>query len=357
MIFTNIGQFEKTAREKLDRVVYDYYAGGADDEQTLRENHSVYGQIALQYRVLRGISEPDTRIRLLGQNLEVPIVVAPTAFHGMANPDGEVATARAAGKVGTVMILSTLSNRPMEAVAEASRQPVWFQLYVYKDRATTEALIRRAEASGCQALVLTVDAPAWGKRERDIHNRFQLPQGLRIENIIDPEKDRFPEMVQGSGLTAYVSRLFKMDLAWEDVDWLCGQTRLPVFLKGIVHPQDAVMAVEHGAAGVVVSNHGGRQLDTAPATAAVLPAIAEAVDRRIVVMVDGGIRRGTDVIKALALGADAVAVGRPVLWGLAAGGSSGVEQALLLIIDEFRTAMILCGCRNVADIKADLLLT
>jgi 4-hydroxymandelate oxidase len=350
----NLYDYEALARGKLTSMAYDYYASGAHDEITLRENHDAYDRIRLRYRVLRDISRRATATTVLGHPLRMPVIVAPTAFHKLAHPDGEVATVRATGNAGTLMILSTLSTTSIEDVMAAATGPVWFQLYVYKDRAATEALVRRAEAAGCSALVLTVDAQIWGRRERDVRNRFQLPPGLSVKNLTPSGKEEFPE-AQGSGLAAYVASLFDQTLAWRDVEWLCGLTTLPVLLKGIVHPEDARLAVEHGAAGIIVSNHGGRQLDTAPATIEALPDIIEAVDGRIEVLIDGGIRRGTDVIKALAYGAKAVAVGRPVLWGLAAGGQSGVERVLELLRFEVDLAMGLCGCASVGEIDRSLI--
>jgi len=351
----NLYDYEAIARAKLTAMAYDYYASGAHDEITLRENHAAYDRIRLRYRVLRDISRRTTETTVLGHALRMPVVVAPTAFHKLAHPDGEVATARAAGTAGTLMILSTLSTTSIEDVLAAATGPVWFQLYVYKDRAATEALVRRAEAAGCAALVLTVDAQIWGRRERDVRNRFQLPPGLSVKNLMPAGQESFPIEAEGSGLAAYVASLFDQTLSWKDVDWLCNLTKLPVVLKGIVHPDDARLAVAHGAAGVIVSNHGGRQLDTAPATIEVLPEIVAAVDGRAEVLIDGGIRRGTDVIKALAYGAKAVAVGRPVLWGLAHDGQRGVERVLELLRFEVDLAMGLCGCASVAEISRDLI--
>lgn len=350
----NLYDYETLARGKLSQMAYDYYASGAHDEITLRENHAAYDRIKLRYRVLRDISRRTTATTVLGNPLRMPVIIAPTAFHKLAHPDGEIATVRAAGNAGTLMILSTLSTSSIEDVMAAATGPVWFQLYVYKDRAVTEALVRRAEAAGCAALVLTVDAQIWGRRERDVRNRFQLPPGLSVKNLTSSGKEDFPE-TQGSGLAAYVASLFDQTLSWPDVEWLCSLTTLPVLLKGIIHPDDARLAVEHGAAGVIVSNHGGRQLDTAPATIEALPDIVEVVDDRIEVLIDGGIRRGTDVVKALAYGATAVAVGRPVLWGLANDGQRGVEQVLELLRFEVDLAMGLCGCASVEEIDCGLL--
>lgn len=351
----NIYEYEAIAQAKLTPMAYDYYASGAHDEITLHENHAAYDRIRLRYRVLRDISRRSTATTVLGHSLRMPVIVAPTAFHRLAHPEGEVATVRAAGNAGTLMILSTLSTTSIEEVMAAATGPVWFQLYVYKDREATKALVQRAEAAGCAALVLTVDAQIWGRRERDVRNRFQLPAGLSVKNLMPAGQEAFPQSAEGSGLAAYVASLFDQTLAWKDVEWLCGLTKLPVLLKGIVHPDDARLAVAHGAAGVIVSNHGGRQLDTAPATIEVLPEIVAAVDGRIEVLIDGGIRRGTDVVKALAYGAKAVAVGWPVLWGLASDGQHGVERVLELLRFEVNLAMGLCGCASVAEIGRDLI--
>jgi 4-hydroxymandelate oxidase len=359
--FMNLFELERTAEQRLPPMAWAYYAGGARDEVTLRENRAAYERIALRYRVLRDISERDLSIELLGDRLSMPILVAPTAFHRLACPEGEVATAAAAGSAGTVMILSTISTCAMEDVVRASGGSVWFQLYVFRDRGATEELVRRAEAAGCEALVLTVDAQVWGVRERDVQHRFGLPEGVTLPNLAGPMA-KLERPAQGSGLGAYVNALFDPTLSWDDLEWLAGITDLPVFVKGIVHPDDAARAVERGAAGVIVSNHGGRQLDTAPATIRALPEVAAAVDRALAitgrdrsefpVLVDGGIRRGTDVVKALALGADAVCVGRPILWGLATGGEQGARRVLDMLRAELDGAIALCGARTPAEIRA-----
>jgi 4-hydroxymandelate oxidase len=272
----------------------------------------------------------------------------------MACDAGELATVRAAGAMGTAMTLSTLSTTAVEDVTDAATGPVWFQLYVYTDREATRDLVRRAEDAGCSALVLTVDAQIWGVRERDERNDFTLPEGLAMQNLEASGKAHFPE-TEGSGLAAYVNERFDKALTWDDVDWLAGLTNLPVLVKGILRGDDAKRAAEHGAAAVVASNHGGRQLDTVPATVDVLPEIAAAVEGTDTeVLVDGGVRRGTDVLKALALGASAVGLGRPVLWGLATNGAAGAEHALSLLRDELDTAMALCGVRSVAEATPDL---
>lgn len=351
----NIADFEALAREALSREAYDYYAGGAQDEVTLRQNRAAWDRLSLAYRVLVDVSRRDLTASVLGQPVAMPVLVAPTAFHRLATPEGELATARAAGAAGTVMILSTLSTSPIEAVVSAASGPVWFQLYVYRDRKATEGLVRRAEAAGCRALVLTVDAPLLGRRERDVRNRFSLPPGLSVANLLPEGYGEVPPAVADSGLAAYVASFLDPSLTWRDVAWLRSITDLPILVKGIVRPDDALRAAEAGAAGVVVSNHGGRQLDTAPATIDVLPEIVDALAGQAVeVLMDGGIRRGTDVLKALALGAKAVLVGRPVLWGLAAGGEAGAARVLSLLRGELDLAMALAGAPTIADITRDL---
>jgi 4-hydroxymandelate oxidase len=244
----------------------------------------------------------------------MPILVAPTAFHKLACKDGEVAAAKAAKAAKTAFILSSLSNTAMESVFAQAASPRWFQLYIYKDREITRELVKRAEAAGAEAIVLTVDAPGLGTRERDMRNNFRLSDGLAVENLAPLGKGTFPE-VKGSGLAAYVRANFKEDLGFDDLDWLCNCTKLPVVVKGVCRGDDARRAAEHGAKAIVVSNHGGRQLDTAPATCEVLPQVVDVVADLCEIYVDGGIRRGSDVLKAVALGARAVLVGRTILWG------------------------------------------
>ena len=251
-------------------------------------------------------------------------------------------------------MLSTLSTTAVEEVTRAATGPVWFQLYVYKDRGATEALVQRVEAAGCRALVLTVDAPLLGRRERDVRNRFALPPELGIENLHAAGYAQVPRQAGDSGLAAYVADLLDPGLTWDAIGWLRSVTKLPVLVKGIVRPDDAARAIAAGAAGVVVSNHGGRQLDAAPATIDVLARVVDAVGGRGEVLLDGGVRRGTDVVKAIALGARAVLVGRPVLWGLAVGGREGVAAALAVLRREVDLAMALCGCADVAAITRDL---
>jgi len=352
--YLNLAEMERAALEALAPMARDYYAGGARDEITLRENLAAWDRLRLHYRVLVDVSRRDCATEVLGQPVDLPILIAPTAFHRLACDDGERATARAAAAAGTVMIVSTLSTTRIEDVAPENPGRTWFQLYVYRDREVTRALVERAEAAGCRALVLTVDAAEIGTRERDARNRFHLPDGLTVANLEGAGMEGLAAPDAGSGLSRYVRDLLDPSLSWKDVDWLASITRLPDVVKGLVRPDDAVLAVDHGARAVVVSNHGGRQLDTAPATAEVLGRVVDAVDGCAEVLVDGGVRRGTSVIKALALGARAVLVGRPALWGLAVGGQAGVEAALGLLRAELMEGMALCGTPDLKSITRDL---
>jgi len=353
----NLQELEHLAREKLSAMAYAYYASGALEELTLRENVAAWARLAIHYRVLVDVSARDASTTVMGTHVSMPVLVAPTAFHGLACSDGELATVRAASGAGTVMCLSSLSNTRVEEVCSAAGGgAVWFQLYVYRDRGATAALVGRAEAAGASAIVLTVDAPLLGRRERDVRNEFHLPEGLRVENMSAVAgHGEVALRSASSSLAAYFAEKLDPSLTWKDVAWLRSITRLPLLVKGIVRPDDARRAVDHGANGVVVSNHGGRQLDGSPATATVLGPVADAVQGRIEVLVDGGIRRGADVLRALALGARAVLVGRPILWGLAAAGEPGARGVLETFRAEIDHAMALSGCARISDVTRDLL--
>ena len=350
----NVADYAHAARTRIPREAFDYYEGGALDEITLRENTAGWERLKLFYRVLAGVGKRDLATTILGQSISMPIVVAPTAFHRLACGEGEIETAKAAKAAGTLFILSSLSNTAMESVFAQAGSPRWFQLYIYKDRAITLELVKRAEAAGAEAIVLTVDAPGLGTRERDTRNSFQLPDSLSVENVAPLGKGKFPP-VTGSGLAAYVRMNFKEDLGFDDLDWLCGSTRLPVVVKGVCRGDDACRIAEHGAKAIVVSNHGGRQLDTAPATCEALPHVVDAVGDLCEVYVDGGIRRGSDVLKAIALGARAVLVGRPILWGLCVAGEQGATNILEILRRELDEAMLLCGCTKLSDVGRWLL--
>ncbi|WP_439657965.1 alpha-hydroxy acid oxidase [Lentzea sp. HUAS TT2] len=321
-----LAELHDKARAVLDPVHYDFFAGGVGDEVVLAENEAAFRRLALLPRVLRGKE-------ISG---DFPLLISPTAFHRLAHPDGELATARALA--GTTLVSSMASTVPIADVAAAATGPVWFQLYVQPDMAVTEALVRRAEQAGCTALVVTADSPVFGRHRRDIaHGFHDLPAGLAAENMRD---------LNGAGL-----RNIEMSAAisWEHVDRLREMTGLPLWVKGVLHPQDAVIAVEHGVAGVVVSNHGGRQLDLVPAALDALPAVVDAVAGRVPVVLDGGIRSGGDIALALALGASATGIGRPVLWGLAADGEQGVRRVLDVLRDEYRHVLAMCGGELTRD--------
>lgn len=285
----------------------------------------------------------------------MPILAAPTAFHRLAHADGELATARGVGAAKTLMVLSSLSTCLLEDVAAAASGPLWFQIYVNKDRAFTRELLQRAVAAGFRAIVVTCDAPCWGVREADIRNGFHLPPGIEPVNLTASDLHGSSLSHHGAGMGEIMSWMLNPSLTWKDIESIAGEVTVPVIVKGICRADDALQAVRHGAKGIIVSNHGGRQLDGAPATIEVLPAVAQALGGRVPLLVDGGIRRGTDVLKALASGAKAVLVGRPLLWGLAMGGEAGVRKALEMLGKEFDLAMALCGCATLDEITPDLL--
>ncbi len=342
MEILNLLELEAAAQSKMTSMAFDYYVSGADDEITLRENREAFTRLALHYRVLTGLTDRKLETTLFGQKISMPVIAAPTAFQRLAHEKGELATAVATQKAGTIMTLSTIASTSLEEVRASSPDlDLWFQVYMYKDQGLTLELLRRAEAVGVKALALTVDTPFLGRRERDIRNRFSLPDNIVLGNLMRG-LNTLPTSA-GSGLSAYVKEMFKLNLAFTDLEWLRNHTNLPILVKGICHPQDAIQSLEHGANGIWVSNHGGRQLDTSPATINVLPRVADAVAGAAPIILDGGVRRGTDVVKALALGANAVAIGRPILWSLAIDGEAGVTNTLELLRAEIDAALGLCG--------------
>jgi isopentenyl diphosphate isomerase/L-lactate dehydrogenase-like FMN-dependent dehydrogenase len=353
MPILNLFDFEEAARGKLPQEIYDFIAGGAGDEVSLARNRSAWNEIRLLPRVLVDVSNPDTSTAVLGREIAFPILLAPVAFHRAAHPDGEAATARAAAAAGTLMILSTMATTTIEDVAAAADGTKWFQLYVYPEREITKRMVQRAEAAGYEAICLTVDVPYLGRRERDFRNQLQFPPGVLPVNFLE-QLDVKEYKAADSALAAQAASLLSPSVTWDDVDWLRSITSLPVLVKGVLAAADAKLAIERGVAGIVVSNHGARQLDGVPAPIEVLPEVVEVVAGRVPVLVDGGVRRGTDVLKALALGASAVLIGRPYVWGLAVDGEAGVRSVLEMLRSEFELAMALCGCRRVADIGEGL---
>lgn len=353
----NLAAFEAHARDRLEPGAFGYISGGADDEITLRENVSAYRRIGLLPRMLRDVSTIDLTSRVCATAMGMPILLAPTGFQALAHPDGELATARAAAAAGLTMVTSTVSSYRLEEIATAAPGSKWFQLYCYKERSVTEELVQRAERAGYEAICLTIDVPRIGRRERDIVHRAALPPGAyprNFEHVIDLRNVPIDE--QGSAIASYVTTLFSDSLTWADVEWLRSVTTLPLLLKGILTTDDALLSLEHGADGIIVSNHGGRQLDGVPPTIEVLPEIAAAVSNHVPVLIDGGIRRGTDVVKALGLGANAVLIGRPYLWGLAVDGQAGVERVLTMLREEFELALALLGCRTPAEVGREHIL-
>jgi 4-hydroxymandelate oxidase len=353
----NLDSLEPLARECLDPMLYDYIAGGSADEWTLAENRAAWSRLQILPRMLRGVATRSQETTVLGTRVSSPVLVPPMAFHGLCHAEAEVATARATAAEGTIFCASTVSNCSLETIAAASGAGSrWFQLYVYRDRSITRGLVERAAAAGYSALCLTVDTPLAGHRERDKRNTLRMPPHLELGNFPMSHSDQNRVgSGHGSALANYIAAEWDAGLTWKDVEWLRSISPMPVVVKGILAPQDAVLAIEHGAGAVIVSNHGGRQLDSVPAPATMLAAVVDAVAGRGEVLIDGGIRRGTDVLKALALGATAVAIGRPVIWGLAVSGCSGVAEVLDFLRQDLLNALLLVGCESLDQVDAGIL--
>jgi isopentenyl diphosphate isomerase/L-lactate dehydrogenase-like FMN-dependent dehydrogenase len=340
----NLHDYERVAAERLAPGPLAYFTGGAGDEVTLRDNRAAFARQAILPRVMRDVSSIDMSVEVLGRLWPTPIWIAPTALQRMAHPDGELAVARAAAVRGMTMAVSTSASTDLAEIA-AVGGPRWFQVYLLADPGARRALVERAVAHGYEALLLTVDLARIGRRERDLRIGFRIPEGVDIPNVAIAAGVS-PEEVAG---VAFTDRL-----TWTDLEWLAG-FGLPVIVKGILHPDDARLAIEHGAAGIGVSNHGGRQLDGAIASLDALPAVADEVAGRVPVLLDGGVRRGTDVLVSLALGATAVGIGRPVIWGLAVDGEAGVGNVLDLLTNELSNAMALSGVASMPELTPDLL--
>ena len=347
--------FEPLARARMSHAAWEYVNGAAADEITVRWNREAFDRIRLKPRVLVDVSKPDASVTLLGHGMPFPILLAPTASQQATHPEGEMATVRAAGAAGTTMVLSTLSNTSVEDVAKAAKRPVWFQLYVQRDRGFTRELVRRAVAAGCRALCLTVDTPIAGARNREQRAPLVTPPGVGHPHLEGLKESQELAGHLARGESSIFSSLLSPDLTWKDLAWLQSFAGVPVVVKGVLNPDDADRAVKEGVAGIIVSNHGGRNLDTVPATVDALPGVVERVAGRVPVLVDGGIRRGTDVLKALALGATAVLIGRPYVYGLGAAGEEGVARVLKILQDEFLMAMALTGRPAVRSIDRSVL--
>jgi 4-hydroxymandelate oxidase len=350
----NLHEYEAAARALLPPMVWDYVAGGSGDEVTLRANRAAFACWRLLPRVLRGIGEVSTATSVLDQDIALPVLIAPSGRHRLCHDEGERATARAAKAAGTIYTMSTAATLTIEEVAPETG-PWWFQLFIYRDRERTRDLVRRAAVAGASALVLTVDAPVRGRREAEERAHFTMPTDMPAVLLAAPDTGPHVSAGPGSAVAKEVDAVFESAIGWVDLDWLASLSPLPILIKGILHPDDAVRAVDHGAKAILVSNHGGRQLDSAVAALDALPAVVDAVAGRVEILVDGGVRRGTDVLKALALGARAVLIGRPIQWGLAVGGEAGVRQVLELLRAELARDLLLCGVASPAEVDRSLL--
>jgi len=334
--FLNLLDFEKKAEGLMSKMAYEYVASGAADENTLKWNREAFDRIKMQTHVLNDVSKIDTKVSVLGQDLAYPILIAPSAFHKIMHPEGEMATARGAGMASTTYVVSSFTTTPIEEIAKVATQPLWFQLYLVHDKSFVKDLIQKVEAQGIKALCVTVDTPVTGARNRQERIKFKLPAELNA-----------PYMVS---ISAIPGQPLQLSVTWKDIEWLKSIAKIPILLKGILNPDDAEQAVKAGVSGIIVSNHGARNLDTVPATIEVLPYITQRVNKKIPVLVDGGVRRGTDVVKAIALGANAVLIGRPICYGLACGGAEGVAKVLDILQKELRLAMALTGSASIAGI-------
>src|ERR671911_2562281 len=371
-----VADLRTIARRRLPRGVFDYIDGGAEDERTLAANAAAYARVTFRPRVLRDVGDVDPSTTLLGRPLPLPLVLAPTGFTRIADPEGELAVARAAARAGVPYTLSTLSTRSIEEVAAASEGPKWFQVYAWRDRGLVKEMIGRAASAGYEALVLTVDTAVLGRRERDVRRGFSLPPkvgfGTLVDGAVHPgwtwsfvrsEPIRFANVRKGLGvgdgttavtLADYINSQFDPALSWRDVEWLRSVWGGPLVLKGVQTVADARLAADAGVEAIALSNHGGRQLDSAPAPLDLVAPVADAVGDRVEIICDGGVRRGSDIVKAVALGARACMAGRAYLYGLAAAGERGVDHVLGLLDADVRRTMVLLGAGTVADVTREM---
>jgi len=351
-----VADYEPYARERMTEAAWAYIHGASADELTRIDNQAAFGRVRLRQRVLADLGEAHTRLELFGRTWDYPIMLAPIAYQRLAHPQGEQASVLAASAMGAGMVVSTQASIPLEELAGRASHPLWFQLYIQPDRNFTEQLVRRIEAAGYDALVLTVDAPVNGVRNREQRIGFALPPGIEAVNLRGM-RSASSHQAQAGASPLFGSDMLRSAPGWKDFRWLVELTDLPVLVKGITDPDDARLALDHGAAGIVVSNHGGRTLDGMPASIDALPGVSQAVAGRVPVLLDGGIRRGADVFKALALGAQAVLVGRPYIYALAAAGAPGVAHVLHILRTELEIAMALAGTPTLADIDPSVLWT
>src|SRR6478609_10824015 len=348
----DVMRFEPLARQRLSQMAYDYVRSGGGDEISMRENRAGFERLQLSPRVLVDVSQIDTQINLFGGEFESPILLAPVAYHRLYHAEGEIGTAHGASAAGAGFVVSTFTTTSIDEIARNTQQPIWFQLYVQRDRAFTKDMVQRAVASGCKAVCLTVDTPVLGNRYGQL--AFGLPSHLECVHLRGMGQGSLVPGHKTQRKTIY-DTLFDPSFNWNDLEWLRSVAGVPVIVKGVLSAADGKLAVSRGADGVIVSNHGGRNLDTVPATIDALPRVVDAVAGRIPVMLDSGIRRGTDVLMALALGAKAVFIGRPYVYGLAVGGAKGVERVISILRDELERAMALTGKRSIAEIDASVL--
>lgn len=348
---TPVELLEKEAKSKLDPATYDYIAGGAGSEWGTINNRNAFDSYQIVPRVLQNVSLVDTSESILSEKMIAPIIIGPCAFHKLVSEEGEMATAKAASSTSTLMTVSTMSSFTLEDVAGVAGLNKWFQLYIYKDKELSRSLISRAEKAGYAALVITVDVPAMGMRNRDIKNKFTLPPGVEAANLKFHEQSLLHKKNDGSGVKSHTDSQFDASMTWETIDWVRSITNLPIILKGILHPDDAASALAHGVSAIVVSNHGGRQLDSVVAGIDALPAIARAVGGKLKLIVDGGFHSGEDIFKAIALGAHAVMISRPILWALSVGGEERVSALLRGMQDELVLTMKLAGCPNLQRVR------
>jgi len=345
----SLAEFEPLAQRCMTEMAFAYVTGGAADELTLSANCEDWKRLRIAPRVLVDVSDLNLRTEILGSEFEFPILLAPAAFHRLCHPEGELETVAGANLAGAGIVLSSFSTVAVEQITAIARQPVWFQLYFQEDKRLTEEMVRRAEAAGCKALCVTVDTPVLGARHRESRTPFILPPDFKLPNLNLGSISHRPKR------SAIYSELLNARLNWKDIEWLSSTARIPVILKGVLNPEDGAHAAENGVAGLIVSNHGARNLDTLPSTAEALPRVADRVQGKIPLLVDGGIRRGTDVLKALALGAKAVLIGRPYLYALAYAGAAGVVRAIEILRLEFMMAMALTGRTTIAEIDRSVL--
>ena len=354
-MIVNLFDLEEKFTKKLPKDIEGYYSSGARDEVTLKRNRTIFNEYELLPKLLRDVSTIDLKTSILGFDIDSPILIAPVAMQQMAHEDGEEATANAAKSFNTIMTHSTISNKSIKEIGPIHNK-LFFQLYFSKDRDFTSQMLNDCKSLGYKAIVFTVDAPRLGTRERDERNSFKMPDHLTLGNFIGTKFEQFDEIEEydGSSMNLHSDHLFDPSLTFDIIPWIKAQSGLPVLVKGILRPDDATQALNHGADGIIISNHGGRQLDTAVPTLKQIEPIRNTVGYEPLIIVDGGIRRGTDILKCIALGADAVQIGRPLLWGLQYDGKKGVELVLNILKSEFTEAMILSGCKNLSEITSDL---